>query len=194
MTSSANHDPPPDVAPPSTASDSTKAPARLAWFGLGTVLFAVTLGTLAGVGTFTFGYGKGASYLSNDPKSCINCHVMQEQYDSWEQSSHRHVAVCNDCHLPHYFLGKYVTKAEHGFMHSLKFTTQDFHQPIEIKPASKRTTQNSCVHCHKDVVHGLLQTPKAEHTAGSDVPVVQQDTHSCVHCHADVGHAFRGKS
>ena len=32
------------------------------------------VGSLVGVGTFTFGYANGAAYLSNDPKACINCH------------------------------------------------------------------------------------------------------------------------
>lgn len=36
---------------------------------------------LAGIGFFTFGYGRGASYLSNDPQTCVNCkgfHASQE--------------------------------------------------------------------------------------------------------------------
>ncbi|TWU59969.1 Cytochrome c-type protein NrfH [Rubripirellula tenax] len=134
---------------------------------------------LVGVGTFTFGYGKGASYLSNNPATCVNCHVMQGHMDSWQQSSHHNVAVCNGCHLPHDFVGKWVTKADNGFFHSLAFTTGGFKDPIQIKPRNKRVTQNACIHCHKDFVHPLL-------------PAVDgQDTHSCVHCHARVGHAGR---
>jgi cytochrome c nitrite reductase small subunit len=41
------------------------------------VLFAGSVG--AGVGTFTFGYARGFSYLSADPRACVNCHVMNEQ-------------------------------------------------------------------------------------------------------------------
>jgi cytochrome c nitrite reductase small subunit len=59
---------------------------------------------------------------------------MQDHYDSWQQSSHRHVAVCNDCHLPHNAVGKLVTKADNGFFHSLAFTLENFHEPIQIKP------------------------------------------------------------
>ena len=32
------------------------------------------LGILTGVGAFTFGYGQGWSYLSNNPATCANCH------------------------------------------------------------------------------------------------------------------------
>jgi len=38
------------------------------------------IGAVAGIGIFTFGYAKGASYLTNDPEACANCHVMEEQF------------------------------------------------------------------------------------------------------------------
>ena len=139
------------------------------------------IGVLIGVGTFTFSYGKGSSYLSNDPNSCVNCHAMQEHYDSWRHSSHAHVAVCNDCHLSHHPVGKWVTKADNGLFHSIAFTMQNYHEPIQIKPRNRVVTQNACIDCHSDFVHSLL--PASE--TGPD------DMLSCVHCHADVGHAFR---
>jgi cytochrome c nitrite reductase small subunit len=107
----------------------------IAW---ASVAFTIMLGILAGIGAFTFGYGKGWSYLSSNPKACANCHVMQGHYDSWQNSSHRHVAVCGDCHLPHHLLGKLVTEADNGFFHSLAFTLENFHEPIQIKPPKKR--------------------------------------------------------
>ncbi len=142
-------------------------------------LIAVMLGVLVGLGAFTFGYGNGASYLSNNPETCVNCHVMQEHMDSWQHSSHHHVAVCNDCHLPHDAIGKWVTKADNGFFHSLAFTLQDYPDPIQIKPRNRRVTQSTCVSCHKDFVHSLLPATDGE------------DMQNCVHCHSDVGHAHR---
>jgi cytochrome c nitrite reductase small subunit len=143
------------------------------------VLFAVMLGLLCGVGAFTFGYGQGASYLSNNPTSCVNCHVMQDHYNSWQTSSHQHVAVCNDCHLPHHPLGKWVTKADNGFFHSLAFTLNNFHEPIQIKPRNRRVTQNACLDCHSDLVHPMLPAEP------------QGETLLCIHCHRDVGHALK---
>src|SRR5262245_46554672 len=105
-----------------------------AGIGVLPLLLALTLGLCGGVGVFTFGYGKGLSYLSSDPTGCTNCHVMQESFDSWQKSSHHAVAVCNDCHLPHDFVGKWMTKADNGFFHSLAFTFDDFHEPLQIKP------------------------------------------------------------
>ena len=34
-------------------------------------------------GAFTFVYAKGLSYLTPDPRACLNCHVMYSQYDGW---------------------------------------------------------------------------------------------------------------
>jgi cytochrome c nitrite reductase small subunit len=75
----------------------------------------VVVGIALGVGAYTFVYARGASYLTNDPTACVNCHVMREQLDGWLASSHRAVAVCNDCHAPHDLVGKYATKAVNGF-------------------------------------------------------------------------------
>ncbi len=141
---------------------------------------------LLGIGTFTFGYGKGASYLSNDPNSCANCHVMQEHLHSWQKSSHHHVATCNDCHLSHHPIGKWVTKGDNGFFHSLAFTLGNYPDPIQIKPRNKVVTQNACIGCHEDFVHSLLPT-------GEEVDS-RNEAISCVHCHFDVGHAHRGYS
>lgn len=153
--------------------------AGLGRMGVFSLVLAILFGILCGIGTFTFGYGKGASYLSNDPASCVNCHVMQDHYDSWQNSSHKHVAVCNDCHLPHHFLGKWITKADNGFFHSLAFTLENFHEPIQIKPRNRRVTQGTCLHCHEAFVHDMLRSPK-------DGEVL-----SCIHCHSDVGHAYK---
>ena len=170
------------------ATDPTPLPAgranraeglRYGRTALMAVVTAVILGVLAGVGMFTFGYGHGAAYLSNDPAACANCHVMQGHFDSWVKSSHKDAATCNDCHLPHNLAGKYITKADNGFFHSLAFTTGDFHEPIRIKPRNARVTQHACLHCHADFVHSMLPAEK-----GGDML-------SCVHCHTDVGHAQR---
>lgn len=152
---------------------------QLRWRLYVPLAFVIMVGVVSGVGAFTFGYGQGASYLSNDPKGCANCHVMQGSYDSWQHSSHRHVAVCNDCHLPHDPVGKWIVKGDNGFFHSLAFTLQDFHEPIQIKPRNRRVTQSACMYCHTDFVHQTCSTETRDNEP------------SCVHCHSDVGHALR---
>ena len=41
-----------------------------------------------------------ASYLSDKPEVCMNCHVMTDAFASWQRGSHGQVAVCVDCHDP----------------------------------------------------------------------------------------------
>lgn len=143
------------------------------------VIVAVLLGIFSGLGVFTFGYGKGASYLSDNPAACANCHVMDEHYDSWQNSSHHAVATCNDCHLSPHPVGKWMTKADNGFFHSLAFTTGNYPDPIRIKPRNQKVTQTACLKCHSSFVHSML--PERE---GGDML-------DCAHCHTAVGHAHR---
>jgi cytochrome c nitrite reductase small subunit len=139
--------------------------------------FFALAGIVTGLGAYTFWYAQGGSYFSSDPRSCMNCHIMRDQFDSWQKSSHHHVAKCNDCHLPHAFVDKYLAKAENGFFHSKAFTLQDFPEPIRIKPRNAAILNANCIHCHKDLVGDLLH-----HGAFADA------TDQCVRCHAGVGH------
>lgn len=139
-------------------------------------LLSVAFGILIGLGTFTFVYARGASYLTNDPAACANCHVMRDQYAGWMKASHRKAAVCNDCHAPHDVVGKYATKAFNGFMHSWAFTTGRFPDWIQITSRNRRVTDATCLHCHSEIVAGLEQS--RIHKGGI----------SCLNCHRDVGH------
>jgi len=131
-----------------------------------------------GLGIFTFIYAEGFSYASSDPKVCINCHVMNHQYDTWEKSGHHHVATCNDCHLPAKGIMKLVAKARNGFDHSLAFTLENFESPILIKKHNKEILQENCVRCHEGLVHDAILTP-----TGGD-----RQAQSCIHCHRSTGH------
>lgn len=150
------------------------------WLGnislAGAVLCAL-LGACLGLGAFTFDYAEGTSYLSNDPGACVNCHIMREPYDAWQKGPHHAHASCNDCHVPHDILGKYLTKMEHGYRHSKGFTFQDFHEPIQIKPASLHIVEDNCVRCHAGLVGDVVGHAQVN---GEHV--------SCVHCHASAGH------
>ena len=140
-----------------------------------TISLSVLLGLAAGAGAYTFIYARGASYLTNDPEACANCHVMHDQYDAWVKSSHHGVAVCNDCHTPPGLFAKYATKAANGFWHSFAFTSGHFHEPIEIKARNREVTEGACRRCHADVVEAM----GARDSRG----VVE-----CIRCHRSVGH------
>lgn len=142
---------------------------------------AIAFGAAAGLGMYAFDYGEGLSYFSKDPRACANCHVMQEQYASWQKAGHHQVAACADCHLPHEPVPKYLAKAENGFWHSKGFTFMDFHEPIQIKPRNAEILQDACLRCHGDFVHELVSGSRS----------VEAEALQCVHCHRNVGHGAR---
>lgn len=142
------------------------------------MIVAAGLGIAIGVGGYTFIYAKGASYLTNNPASCANCHIMHEQYDGWLKSSHRSVATCNDCHTPAGAVAKYVTKASNGFWHSFYFTTGRFHEPIQITPRNLEVTEQACQKCHTEITDAI--DPAHGRVKGEAL--------SCLKCHRSVGH------
>jgi cytochrome c nitrite reductase small subunit len=152
---------------------------------------ALLVGAVVGIGGVTFNYASGLSYLSNDPRACANCHIMNDQLDSWRKGPHHAAATCNDCHVPPSFPAKYVAKARNGYHHSMGFTFQSprpdvpgervvFHEPIQIKTANSQILQDNCLRCHGDFVHDVVRG-----STWADGAI------RCVHCHAGVGHGAR---
>lgn len=145
------------------------------------LITCVVVGVPVGLALATFRYAEGLSYFSNDPRQCMNCHIMTDEYESWAKSGHHHVAVCNDCHMPHTLVPKLIAKARNGWNHSAAFTLQNFHEPIMITKPNADILQASCLHCHENFVHSI--------TVMEEVSGRETDTVSCVHCHKTVGHA-----
>lgn len=158
------------------------------WLALGAVVLA---GTAVGLGAFTFVYAKGASYLTNDPAACANCHVMSEHYAAWLKSSHHAVAVCNDCHAPHDLVGKYKTKGLNGFWHSFYFTTGRYPYPLRITPRNREVTEHACRYCHAEITDAI------DHGSGYGAAEEMGgargggDEFLCTRCHYAVGHRVR---
>jgi cytochrome c nitrite reductase small subunit len=140
------------------------------------LMTACLLGVVIAVGGYTFIYAKGYSYLTNDPAACANCHVMADHYRAWMKSSHRAVAVCNDCHTPPGLIPKYTTKAVNGFNHSFAFTTGRFPEPLRITPRNEAITEKACRKCHESIV------------AAIEGPRPSENRLSCIRCHSAVGH------
>ena len=149
--------------------------------GVSATLFATLVGLVLGIGMFTFHYAEGLSYFSTDPRACANCHIMNDQYASWSKGPHHAAARCIDCHLPHAFIPKYLAKADNGYRHSRGFTLPDFHEPIMIHPRNASILQESCLRCHGDFVHDIIEGSKGA-----------ADAVQCVHCHRGAGHGARG--
>lgn len=140
------------------------------------ILCSILAGVAAGLGGFTFVYARGASYLSNEPHVCMNCHVMRQHFDAWNRSSHHAVAVCNDCHTPDGLVGRYMAKMSNGYHHSLAFTLGVFPEPLRIKKHNESVTEERCRSCHQAVVDSI------------DALGPPGKALSCIRCHREVGH------
>ncbi|MDI1290422.1 MAG: cytochrome c nitrite reductase small subunit [bacterium] len=148
-------------------------------------ILGILVGAFGGAAGYTAHYAQAKSYLSDDPKACINCHIMNEQYNGWASSSHHDRATCNDCHVPHdSVISKYYVKAKHGYRHSKGFTFQDFHEPIQITKSSRDDVIQNCVRCHESMTHEIRLAVPANGVEASDI----SGGVDCIHCHASVAH------
>lgn len=140
-------------------------------------------GIFIGIAAFTIYVSKAHSYLSDNPKTCTNCHIMSPQYATWNHSSHARVANCNDCHVPHNnILNKYYFKAKDGLRHATIFTLRKEPQVIFIHEEGAEVVHNNCIRCHSK----LLTDPKLMVTVkGLDV---HRTDRKCWECHREVPH------
>jgi len=123
-------------------------------------LFALA-GVAAGVALLLVRLSNATSYLSDKPETCINCHVMSNAYATWQRGSHGHVAVCNDCHVPHdNLIAKMAFKAQDGMRHSYVFTLRKEPQVIRLSAGAVPVVQNNCIRCHEDQL-AMVRVPGA---------------------------------
>ena len=147
--------------------------------------FPVTIasGIFAGLVVLTLYMSKAHSYLSDNPETCTNCHIMAPQYATWNHSSHREWTNCNDCHVPHNnFLNKYFFKAKDGLRHATIFTLRKEPQVIFIKEEGAEAVHQNCIRCHSDV----LVDPKME--ASVNEHHHHRTDRKCWDCHREVPH------
>lgn len=149
------------------------------WRLIVTFLIAVLIGLVL----FILHAARATSYLSDDPKACVNCHVMAPQYATWERESHGRVTTCNDCHVPQdNFISKYLFKASDGLRHSFMFTFRLEPQVIRIKHAGKKAVQQNCIRCHSNVIHPVSLR------AISNKKIIDEEERYCWDCHRETPH------
>jgi len=147
-------------------------------------------GIFAGLLVLVAHVSRATSYLSDNPATCVNCHVMAPEYVTWSNSAHRGAATCNDCHVPHdNYLRHYAFKASDGARHAFMFTFRLEPQVIRIHPAGQRVVQENCVRCHDAAVHATtLPTVRGDDTEGTAGL-------RCWDCHRETPHgSVRGLS
>ena len=120
------------------------------------VLCFVGFGVLVGLGLVVAKVSRVTSYMSDDPATCVNCHVMRPEYASWRRSSHASVATCNDCHVPHdNKLHGLAFKARDGLYHSSIFTLRLEPEVIQLSSGAEPVVQSNCIRCHAATVQNI---------------------------------------
>jgi cytochrome c nitrite reductase small subunit len=125
----------------------------------------ILVGIIVGLGIYIMRISNAPSYLSNKSETCINCHVMNPQYATWNHSSHREVATCVDCHVPH---DNITMRAEP--------------QVIFIKEEGKKVVQQNCVRCHEQLI---ADNPVIVNFEAS---LHFRTERSCIECHRETPH------
>jgi cytochrome c nitrite reductase small subunit len=144
---------------------------------------AIVSGIFIGLAIFVLYISKALSYLSDDPQTCINCHVMNPQYATWAHSSHRRVTNCNECHVPHdNFFSHYFFKAKDGLRHATIFTLRREPQVIFIKDAGRKVVRENCIRCHERVTGFEFIWPLIPGYCST------LENRSCLDCHRETPH------
>lgn len=144
----------------------------------------ILVGIFFGLGFYILYISNAVSYLSDDPRACINCHVMTPEYATWERGSHgRNVATCNDCHVPQdNIFRKLYFKAQDGLRHATIFTLRAEPQVIQIKDAGKAVVQENCIRCHSNYLHpASLRSINAK-------AIYEDQEQLCWDCHRNTPH------
>lgn len=138
----------------------------------------IMMGIFFGIGFYAFYISQAPSYLSDNPKTCVNCHIMGPEYSTWSHSAHRNYTNCNDCHVPHNnVFNKYYFKAKDGLRHATIFTLRGEPQVIRIKEEGANAVQKNCIRCHSHLITDVKVSRL------SDSLMVHRTDRKCWDCH-----------
>jgi cytochrome c nitrite reductase small subunit len=140
-------------------------------------------GGFTGIVIILFYLSKANSYLGDNPETCVNCHIMGPQYQTWQHSAHRDVANCNDCHTPHNnIFNHYFFKAKDGMRHATIFTLRREPQVIFIKDAGRDVVHDNCKRCHQILVENIEKTKRMSNIC------IAGNERLCWDCHRETPH------
>ena len=144
----------------------------------------IIIGAFVGLFIYTFFHSRAYSYLSDNPRTCVNCHLMSPYYATWSHSSHGRNTTCSDCHVPQdNIFSKYYFKAKDGLRHSTVFTMRAELTALQAIPASSQVIMNNCIRCHEQLNQEFVNTGRMDFKE-----MKKNNGHACWDCHRDVPH------
>ena len=148
------------------------------------VLLLVLCGAVVGAGAYFCYLLRVHTYMGDDSKACINCHIMTPYYSTWMHSSHGRDATCNDCHVPHQNVAKkYLFKGTDGMKHVAYFVTHSERQAIMAEEGSKEVIMDNCIRCHKQLNQEFVKTGRIDYMMAK-----RGEGKACWDCHRNVPH------
>jgi cytochrome c nitrite reductase small subunit len=141
-------------------------------------------GIICGMGGYAAYAFRMASYVSDDPATCMNCHIMAPYYATWSHSSHGRNTTCNDCHVPHENAArKWLFKGMDGTRHATVFLTKGEPQVIQAIEGSSSVIMNNCIRCHEQLNAEFVHTGRINYTMAK-----AGEGKACWDCHRNVPH------
>lgn len=148
------------------------------------IILLVICGVIFGGGLYFMYLLRVHTYLTDDPKACINCHIMTPYYATWMHSSHGRNTTCNDCHVPHEnVIKKYAFKGMDGMKHLFAFVTKNEPQVPQAQKKSSQVIMNNCIRCHTDLNCQLVKAGKVDY-----MMTKEGNGKACWDCHRGVPH------
>lgn len=147
--------------------------------------FAIVAGgVVCGLASYTLYASRVSSYLSDEPATCVNCHIMAPYYATWSHSAHSRNATCNDCHVPHdSFAKKWFFKGKDGMRHAAVFMMKGEPQVIQAIDESAEVIMNNCIRCHTQLNTEFVKTGRIDHRMAK-----AGEGKACWDCHREVPH------
>jgi len=148
-------------------------------------IFAIIVaGIICGLGGYSVYASRATSYLSDDPATCTNCHIMGPYYATWTHSSHSRNTTCNDCHVPQgNTVKKWFFKGMDGIRHATVFTMRGEHQVIQATDASASVIMDNCIRCHQQLNTEFVKTGKISYHQA-----MEGAGKACWDCHREIPH------
>lgn len=112
------------------------------------------IGLMVGLLSFLFLLTDTAISYSDNAQFCLNCHSMDEAYDSLQHSNHKQFK-CTECHAPHSYLPKVVFKTKSGVRDLYLTTLGEVPQVIHATDESKEIISVNCIRCHQTTVERI---------------------------------------
>jgi len=92
------------------------------------------------------------------PEFCGQCHVMDEQVETFLHSAHSLGANCGDCHIPHSLVSGAMYKAYTGTKDVISVLADQDPYEIRISPLGRNIVQDNCLRCHGDLLQAVGDT------------------------------------